>query len=67
MKVKKITVGFVVQEYDTDKEEWIGQEFVDSDQVEWEDENGEHIDSVASSYLPMAMVQPWPTTLKEKK
>jgi|SaaInlV_130m_DNA_2_1039683.scaffolds.fasta_scaffold58362_2 hypothetical protein len=58
MKVKKITTGFVIQEYDVDAKEWISQEFVAGDQVEWEDENGESVDSVDDAYLPMNMVQP---------
>ena len=65
MKVRKITSGFVVQEYDTELREWVSQEFVASDSVEWEDENGEYIDmGIApkimfnTSYLPFVMVQP---------
>jgi hypothetical protein len=58
MKVRKITSGFVVQEYDTELREWVSQEFVASDSVEWEDENGEYIDMVNTSYLPFVMVQP---------
>lgn len=59
MKVKKITSGFVVQEYDTELREWVSQEFVASDSFsEWEDENGEYIDMVNTSYLPFVMVQP---------
>ena len=57
MKVRKITTGYVVQEYDTAKKEWISQEFIAGDQVDWEDENGEYVDDV-DSYLPMNMVQP---------
>jgi len=63
MKIRKITSGFVVQEYDTELREWVSQEFVASDSFsEWEDENGEYIDMVNTSfrqpYLPFVMVQP---------
>ncbi len=63
MKVRKITSGFVVQEYDTEKREWVSQKFVASDSFsELEDEDGrrtgEHIDMVNNSYLPFEMVQP---------
>ena len=57
MKVKKITTGFVIQEYDVDAKEWISQEFVAGDQVEWEDENGEATAAVCD-YLPFNMDQP---------
>ncbi len=64
MIIKKITYGFVVQEFDTDKEEFISQEFVCGDQVDLEDEFGDPIDDEKipddfwSHYLDYAMVQP---------
>tara|TARA_Y100000389_G_scaffold167099_1_gene172117 strand:+ start:325 stop:540 length:216 start_codon:yes stop_codon:yes gene_type:complete len=58
MKIKKITTGFVIQEYDAESGEWISQEFIAGDLVEWEDENGECVDSVDDAYLPFDMIQP---------
>ena len=59
MIVKKITVGFVVQAYDTETKKWVGQEFVAGDQVDYEFDNGApaNPDDV-SGYLPFEMVQP---------
>ncbi len=50
MKVRKITSGFVVQEYDTELREWVSQKFVASDvsSSEWEGEDGEYIDQYYS-------------------
>tara|TARA_B100000497_G_C7687487_1_gene416990 strand:+ start:1821 stop:2024 length:204 start_codon:yes stop_codon:yes gene_type:complete len=67
MKIRKITAGFVIQEYDTERHRWMQQEFIAGDEVEWMSETGEVSDSVDSSYLPFLMVQPWPTTVKEEK
>ena len=59
MIVKKITVGFVIQTYDTDKQEFTGQEFIAGDEVTVEDQNGDELDSdCCSAYLPFDMVQP---------
>ena len=58
MKARKITSGFVFQEYCTESRQWISQEFVAGDDVQWEDENGEYIDSLQTSYLPFVMIQP---------
>jgi len=55
--VKKVTVGFVVQTFDTDTEKFISQEFIAGDQVDFEDESGEPVDEF-SEYLPFEMVQP---------
>jgi hypothetical protein len=41
--VNKITVGFVTQQYDTEKKRFVGQEFIASDDVTWEKENGDSI------------------------
>jgi len=57
MIVKKITVGFVVQVYDTETNKYTSQEFVAGDQVDFEDEYGKAVDSI-SAYLPFEMVQP---------
>jgi hypothetical protein len=55
---KKITVGFVIQNYDGDK--CVSQEFVAGDQVDYEDESGEtiDIDTTNEQYQPFDMVQP---------
>lgn len=55
--VKKITVGFVVQEYDTETEKFVSQDFVAGDQVDWEDEDGNAIPD-EGAYLSFEMVQP---------
>ena len=61
--IKKITHGFIIQVYDTNKRYWISQEFVEGDQVDWEDGNGEFLDDAEESPaydddLPFDMVQP---------
>ncbi len=43
MIVTKVTVGFVTQQYDTEKKRFVGQEFIASDDVTWEKENGDSI------------------------
>ena len=65
MLVKKITDGFVIQTYDTDKGKWLDQEFVAGDYCELEDENGNCLENDAlvrpdgkEVYLPFFMVQP---------
>jgi hypothetical protein len=40
MRIKKITVGFVSQTFDTDLGRFVSQEFVAGDQVDYEDEDG---------------------------
>jgi len=56
--MKKITVGFVVQDYN-ENGECTGQEFVAGDQVDWEDENGDIIVPPQNeAYQPFEMVQP---------
>jgi hypothetical protein len=45
MRVNKITVGFVSQIFDTDLGRFVSQEFVAGDQVDYEDEDGEPVDS----------------------
>ncbi len=44
MMVKKITPGFVVQQFDSDTGRCISQEFVASDQVGFEDQKGDRIE-----------------------
>mgnify|MGYP003343097949 CR=1 FL=1 len=63
MKINKITTGFVIQTFDTEKNEWVSQEFVAGDTVDYETEHGEVIDSGHSffenePYLPFDMVKP---------
>ena len=61
MIVKKITYGFVVQEFDEETEKFVSQEFVAGDQVEHEDEDGNQVDDLTASsipYLEFDMVQP---------
>lgn len=65
MIIKKITTGFVIQNFDTDTEEFVSQEFICGDQVDLEDELGDPIDDEKipddfwSHYLDYAMVQPF--------
>ena len=71
MIIKKVTTGYVTQQYDTEAKQWLSQEFIAGDEVDWEDENGNPTDppedfeddkgwsSVdVGSYLPFNMVQP---------
>ncbi len=44
MLVKKITVGFVIQDFDTDAKRFISQDFVAGDEVDYEDEKGEAVE-----------------------
>jgi hypothetical protein len=56
---KKITTGFVVQDFDEDGK-CFGAEFVaeDASQVEWEDELGNSIPPIEHEYCPFEMVSP---------
>ena len=62
MILKKVTTGFVIQEFDTETKEWVGQEFVAGEQVDWENEDGETVEplEVVSElpYLPFDMLKP---------
>jgi len=61
MIVKKITVGFVIQSYDTEVKKFVEQNFTAGDQVDWEDEFGEpieHPEDAVTGYLAFDMVQP---------
>ena len=57
---KKITTGFVIQNYDGEK--CVGQEFIAGDQVDYETPDGESlvlgIDVDEGNYQPFDMVQP---------
>jgi len=72
---KKITVGFVVQEYQTEVDGShtpINQEFIAGDQVDYEDLNGEpvEVDTLKEVYCGFDMVQPmhrpFPPTVETK-
>ncbi len=58
--IKKITTGFVVQVFDTEKNRFVSQEFVAGDQVDVENENGEPTENetLDKTYLPFEMKQP---------
>ena len=65
MIIDKITVGFVVQKYDTESGKYIEQDFIAEDDVTYENEFGERILADESPvkfsdipYLPFDMVQP---------
>jgi hypothetical protein len=66
MIVRKITTGFVIQEFDTETQQFVSQNFTASDGVDWEDEDGNAIDPddfVAKAdgtlpYLEFDMVPP---------
>jgi hypothetical protein len=45
MRINKITVGYVSQTFDTDLGRFVSQEFVAGDQVDYEDEDGDPVDS----------------------
>jgi hypothetical protein len=44
MLLNKITTGFVIQTFDTEKKKFVSQEFVAGDQVDIEDKNGDPVD-----------------------
>lgn len=64
MIVRKITTGFVVQQFDADTGRCLSQEFVAGDQVEWEKLNGNPIEDgdfgvdLDALYWPLEMKQP---------
>ncbi len=65
MLINKITTGFVIQEFDTDKGKYVSQQFVAGNPVEYEDKSGNPVDSSlmqsedgTEPYLPFDMQQP---------
>jgi len=64
MNAKKITTGFVIQTWDTDKKKWINQEFIAGDDTTWEDEHGNILEDPPTQnnglipYLNFDMIQP---------
>lgn len=65
MLINKITTGFVIQQFDTEKKVYVSQYFTAGD-VEYEDRFGEPVDSSlmavnpdgSEPYLPFDMLQP---------
>lgn len=55
--MKKITVGFVVQEFDGNGN-CISSEFIAGDEVSWEDQDGEPVIPPQDFYFPFEMKQP---------
>jgi hypothetical protein len=53
---KKITTGFVIQEYEG--ENCISQEFIAGDQIDYEDQFGDKIEPPDENYQPFDMIQP---------
>lgn len=59
MQLQKITIGYVVQVYDTELGRYVSQEFVAGDQVMVEDMEGNPVDGdEIPDYLPFDMLQP---------
>ena len=70
MIYNKITTGFVIQQFDTEKNKYVSQYFIAGDQVDYEDSQGNSLDlnelgdkgfgpkSEVEPYLPFDMVQP---------
>jgi hypothetical protein len=44
MIINKITTGYVIQQFDTEKQKFVSQEFVAGDEVDWETEVGQPVD-----------------------
>ena len=57
MIVNKVTTGFVIQKFDTETRQFVSQEFIAGDQVDFENERGEPVES-CDEYLPFDMKQP---------
>ncbi len=65
MLINKITTGFIIQVFDTDKQEWISQTF-HAGEVDYETLDGDPINFTdfedrlvgKEPYLPFDMVQP---------
>lgn len=60
MIIRKTTVGYVVQLWDTDKKKWILQDFIGTRESEWETTHGDSILELDApdEYLPFHMEQP---------
>lgn len=57
MIVNKVTTGFVIQQFDTETRQFVSQEFVAGDQVDFEDEMGDAVESFPEC-LAFHMVPP---------
>jgi hypothetical protein len=63
MIIQQIVHGFVVQQYDTEKNRFIGQEFIAEQHSDWENKDDEEPledtdDRIPSTPLPLLMIQP---------
>ena len=65
MLINKVTVGFVIQVFDTEKKAFVDQNFIAGDEVSYEDQYGKAVDPQymhtldgKTPYLPFDMVQP---------
>lgn len=62
MIIKKITVGYVVQTYNTKLNKYLSQEFVASNDVTLENEQGESVNNIFDDAempdMPLTMIQP---------
>ena len=59
MIINKITIGFVVQQYDTEAKKFINQTFTASDDVSWETPGGNYIEEPPEApNMPLEMVHP---------
>lgn len=62
-RIFKITTGFVTQVFDTEKQEFVEQDFHAGDQTDYEDFDGNPLSDkiqkmIDTHYLPFNMVQP---------
>jgi len=57
MIVNKATTGFVIQKFDMETRQFICQEFIAGDEVDFENEDGDPVESF-DEYLPFNMKQP---------
>ena len=58
MKINKVTVGFVIQEYDTGLNEFVRQRFIAGDDITWETKDCQLVSPPPEAYLPYEMKQP---------
>ena len=58
MLINKITIGFVVQRFDTDSKKCVDQVFIAGDTVDYEDIEGNLIEPIEDLYHPFDMIQP---------
>jgi len=65
MLVAKVTIGYVIQVFDTDLGRFISQDFIAGDGCDYENEDGEPLESMSlldadgkEAYLPFDMVDP---------